>query len=46
VSITPVKSEIDRLFGREADLTRLLQRMERYGLTAVVGPPKSAKVGC
>jgi len=46
VSITALESRGDRLFGREADLTRLLQRMERYGLTAVVGPPKSAKVGC
>jgi hypothetical protein len=43
VSITALESRGDRLFGREADLARLLQRTQRYGLTAIVGPPQIGK---
>jgi hypothetical protein len=36
-------SRSDRLFGREADLTQLLQRTQRSALTAVIGPPQIGK---
>jgi hypothetical protein len=43
VAFTHLESRIDRLFGREADLTQLLQRTQRSGLTAIVGPPQIGK---
>jgi hypothetical protein len=43
VAFTYLESRIDRLFGREADLTQLLQRTQRSGLTAIVGPPQIGK---
>jgi hypothetical protein len=43
VTINQLESRADRLFGREADLTRLLQRTQRCGLTAIVGPPQIGK---
>jgi hypothetical protein len=43
VTIAPLEYRVDHLFGREADLTRLLQRTQRFGLTAIVGPPQIGK---
>jgi len=43
VAITQLESQSDRLFGREADLARLLQGTQRPGLTAIVGPPQIGK---
>jgi hypothetical protein len=43
VAFTHLESRIDRLFGRETDLTQLLQRTQRCGLTAIVGPPQIGK---
>jgi hypothetical protein len=43
VTVTQLESRADRLFGREVDLTRLLQRTRRSGLTAIVGPPQIGK---
>jgi hypothetical protein len=43
VTITRLESRIDRLFGRETDLTQLLQWTQRSGLTAIVGPPQIGK---
>jgi hypothetical protein len=43
VTITQLENRTGRLFGREADLTRLLQRTGRPGLTAIVGPPQIGK---
>jgi hypothetical protein len=43
VTITQLESRAYRLFGRETDLMRLLQRMQHSGLTAIVGPPQIGK---
>jgi hypothetical protein len=43
VAITQLESRFDRLFGREADLTQLMQRTRRSGLTAIIGPPQIGK---
>jgi hypothetical protein len=43
VTIAQLENRADRLFGREADLTRLLQRTQHFGLTAIVGPPQIGK---
>jgi hypothetical protein len=43
VTVTQLESRADRLFGREIDLRRLLQRTRRPGLTAIVGPPQIGK---
>ena len=43
MTITQLEYRADRLFGREADLTQLLQRTQRPGLTAIVGPPQIGK---
>ena len=37
------ENRTDRLFGRDADVDRLLQRTRRTGLTAIVGPPQIGK---
>jgi hypothetical protein len=38
-----IKNQTDRLFGRDADLARLLRRTRRAGLTAIVGQPQIGK---
>ena len=43
MTIAQLENRADRLFGREADLTRLLQRTQHFGLTAIVGPPQIGK---
>jgi hypothetical protein len=43
VSINKLESRADRLFGREGDLAPLLERTQRSGLTAIVGPPQIGK---
>jgi hypothetical protein len=43
VTITQLESRTDRLFGRSADLTRLLQQTQRLGLIAILGPPQIGK---
>jgi hypothetical protein len=43
VTIAELENRADRLFGREADLTRLLQRTQSFGLTAITGPPQIGK---
>ena len=43
MTITCLESRSYRLFGREADLTQLLQRTQRSGLTAIVGSPQIGK---
>ena len=41
-----LENRTNRLFGRDADLERLLQRTERTGLTAIVGQAQIGKAGC
>jgi hypothetical protein len=43
VTITKLESRIDHLFGRETDLTQLLQRTQGSGLTVILGPPQIGK---
>jgi hypothetical protein len=43
VTIAQLENRADRLFGREADLTRLLQRTQCFGLTAITGPAQIGK---
>src|SRR5262249_20911451 len=43
MSAVHLENRSDRLFGREADLERLLQRTRRTGLTAIVGQPQIGK---
>jgi hypothetical protein len=43
MAITKLEDRTDRLFGREGELDRLLQRTGRTGLTAIVGPPQIGK---
>jgi hypothetical protein len=38
-----LENRTDRLFGRDADVERLLQRTRRTGLTAIVGAPQIGK---
>ena len=43
MTIAQLENRADRLFGREADLTWLLQRTQRFGLTAITGPSQIGK---
>lgn len=43
MTFTRLERRLDHLFGREADVTQLLQRTQRPGLTAIVGPPQIGK---
>src|SRR5215470_9238980 len=43
MTIAQLETRADRLFGREADLIWLLRRTQRFGLTAITGPPQIGK---
>jgi hypothetical protein len=43
MTAVPLENRTDRLFGRDADLQRLLQRTQSTGLTGVVGQPQIGK---